>query len=75
LFPQKHRFDGLQLPSVVGRNKSLKKRLLIRLGHRSGSWCCAMVLTGSEELNHPELKRNYPMILVPSGAQRLEDVQ
>ena len=24
---------------------------------------------GTEELNHPELVRNYPMILVSSGAQ------
>ena len=35
---------------------------------RPGLLCCAMVRTGSEELNDPELKRN-PMILVSSGAQ------
>ena len=30
------------------------------------------VWTGLEELNHPELMRNYPMILVPSRAQWFE---
>ena len=32
-----------------------------------------MVRTGSEELNHPELMRNYPMNLAPSGAQWFEE--
>ena len=38
-------------------------RTHVKLHHRFGSLCCAMVRTGSEEFNHPELKRNYPVIL------------
>ena len=34
-----------------------------------------VVRTGSEELNNPELMRNYPIILVPSGAQWFEQVR
>jgi len=29
----------------------------------------SLVQGGTEEVNHPELMRNYPMITVPSGAQ------
>jgi len=48
---------------------------MVKLHHRSGSLRCVMVRRGSEELNHPELMRNYPVILVPSVAQRFEDFQ
>ena len=37
--------------------------------------CCTMVRTCSEESNHPELIRKYPMIIVPFGAQWFEVVQ
>ena len=33
------------------------------------------VRTGSEQLNHPELMRNYPVILVPSRAQWFKQVR
>ncbi len=58
-------------------SQATKARLrykLVELHHRPGSLCCAMVRTGSEELNHLELMRNYPMILVRSGAQWFEEV-
>jgi len=47
----------------------------IKLHHRSCSLCCAMVQTGSEELNHPKLMKNYPNIIVSSGAQWFEEVR
>ena len=47
----------------------------VKFHHRPGFLCWTMVQTGSEELNLPELMRNYPMILVPSGAQRFDKVR
>ena len=50
-------------------------RTHVKLHHSPGSICCTMVRTGSEESNHPELERNYPMILVSSGAEWFKEVQ
>jgi len=52
-----------------------KSRTHVKLHHRSGLLCCAMVQTGSEQLNHPELMRDYPMILVPIGSQWFIEVR
>ena len=48
----------------------------VKLHLRADVVCCNMIQTGLEELNHPKLMRNYPMILVPSRTQyRFERVE
>ncbi len=44
-------------------------RTQVKLHQRPGSLSCAMVRIGWEEVNNPELMRNYPVIIVPSRAQ------
>jgi len=72
--------DGNVATSIVPMvmywfDKVQKSQTHVKLHHRSGLLCCAMVQTGSEQLNHPELMRDYPMILVPIGSQWFIEVR
>ena len=59
-------------------DKVQKSRTHVKLHHRSGLLCCAMVQTGSEQLNNPELMRDYLRSLFPlvlSGSLRFAMVE
>ena len=69
-----NRMLGFQCLTML-RTGTEPPRTPVKFNRRLGFPCWTMVRTGSEELNNPILMRNYLMILVPSGAQRFDEVR